>query len=135
MLRQEKLRRLSSSSSSSSWKWDKTIAGIITNSDDRVPSILNSFGLKVGPRRVGLSDQRWRDYASLKDDGDISFTVLSYDVGYEKPDRRIFDAAVDMLEETLADDQIALTVDDFEQLYVGDDLEKDHEGAWSGGLE
>ena len=125
--------KLHGRSSSSSWKWDKTVVGIITNSDDRVPSILNSFGLKVCPRRVGTRDQRRRDDATLKIDDDISFTVLSYDVGFEKPDQRIFDAAVDMLEETLADDQIALTVDDFEKLYIGDDVEKDYEGAGAAG--
>ncbi len=114
----------------SSWKWDKTVVGIITNSDNRVPDILDSFGLKIGPRRVGSPDQR-NKHATIEDD--ISFTVLSYDVGFEKPDHRIFDAATDMLKETLEADDNALRIEDFEKLHVGDDVEKDYEGAGAAG--
>ncbi|KAJ4305193.1 hypothetical protein N0V90_000724 [Kalmusia sp. IMI 367209] len=112
----------------SPWGWEKTVVGIITNSDDRVPSILSSFGLKVGPRRVGTPTQRISE-ATVEDD--ISFVVLSYDVGYEKPDHRIFDAATQMLKETLAGNASSksASVDDYERLYVGDTLEKDYFGA------
>lgn len=115
------------------WNWDKTVVGIITNSDARVPGILDSFGLKVGPRRVKNSAQRIQN-ASIKDD--ISFVVLSYDVGHEKPDKRIFDAASEMLKETLAEggkDTEGLEIDDFEKLYVGDDRVKDFFGATRAG--
>lgn len=111
------------------WKWDKTVVGIITNSDDRVPGILESFGLKVGPRRVG---SRALHSAKATVDDDISFVVLSYDVGFEKPDRRLFDAALEMLKETLAEagnGAEGQDVDDFEKLYVGDTIEKDYFGA------
>lgn len=110
--------------------WDKIVVGIITNSDDRVPGVLESFGLKIGPRRVGTKDHRRRE-ASLEDD--VSFVVLSYDVGVEKPDRRIFDAAIDMLEDTLAGNDEGLTMDSFEKIYVGDDVEKDYDGARAAG--
>lgn len=112
------------------WPWNKTVVGIITNSDDRVPGILESFGLKIGPRRIGTPDQR-SVQASLEED--ISFVVLSYDVGVEKPDRRIFDAALGMLQETLAGNDEGLTLDQFEKLYVGDEVEKDYEGAQAAG--
>lgn len=115
------------------WKWEKTVVGIITNSDDRVSSILESFGLKVGPRRVDSSAERSAD-ATVQDD--VSFVVLSYDVGYEKPDRRIFEAATQMLKETLAEDGQGAeeqSIDDFEKLYVGDSLEKDYFGAEAAG--
>jgi FMN phosphatase YigB (HAD superfamily) len=108
------------------WPWDKTVVGIITNSDARVPGILESFDLKIGPRRVGTPDQRSAE-AAMEDD--ISFVVLSYDVGVEKPDRRIYDAAVDSLKETLAGSGGGLKFDDFEKLYVGDSLEHDFFGA------
>ncbi|KAF2791221.1 HAD-like protein [Melanomma pulvis-pyrius CBS 109.77] len=111
------------------WRWEKTVVGIITNSDDRVPGILESFGLKVGSRRVGSGAQR---IASASVDDDISFVVLSYDVGFEKPDRRIFDAATEMLRETLAESGEKAEkqdVDEFEKLYVGDSIEKDYLGA------
>ncbi|KAF2133435.1 hypothetical protein P153DRAFT_363623 [Dothidotthia symphoricarpi CBS 119687] len=122
--------KISRGADASSWPWDKTVVGIITNSDDRVPGILNSFGLRIGPRRVGKSDQRSQK-ATLGDD--ISFVVLSYDVGFEKPDRRMFDAASEMLQETLAGNDEELKADDFEKLYVGDELEKDYLGAEAAG--
>ncbi|KAF1842111.1 uncharacterized protein K460DRAFT_380053 [Cucurbitaria berberidis CBS 394.84] len=118
------------SKTSSAWTWDKTVVGIITNSDDRVPGILESLGLKVGPRRIGSADQHEAD-AALGDD--VNFVVLSYDVGFEKPDSRMFDAATEMLEETLVGNQEGLTVENFEKLYVGDDLEKDYDGAEAAG--
>lgn len=115
------------------WNWDKTVVGIITNSDDRVTGILESFGLKIGSRRVCTSDQRHLE-RSLDDD--ISFVILSYDVGFEKPDRRMFDSATDMLRQMLAVSHEGLKVDDFEKIYVGDELQKDYNGArdagWSG---
>ena len=112
------------------WPWDKTVVGVITNSDDRVPDILESFGLKIGPRRVGTPDQRSAE-AALEDD--ISFVVLSYDVGVEKPSRRIYNAAVDALKETLTGRGDGLRVDDFEKLYVGDSLGHDFFGARKAG--
>lgn len=120
-------------SNSPPWKWDKTVVGVITNSDSRVPGILESFGLKIGPRRVGSGDERSQQTSK---DNDISFVVLSYDVGHEKPDLRMFDAAIQMLKETLAEDSkgAAITsIDDFEKLYVGDSLEKDYFGASEAG--
>ena len=115
------------------WKWDKTVVGIITNSDDRVPGVLESFGLNVGSRRVG-GDARRGVKASVDDD--ISFVVLSYDIGFEKPDRRIFDAATGMLKETLAETANRTEghdIDDFDKLYVGDSIEKDYFGAKKAG--
>ena len=112
------------------WPWNKTVVGIITNSDDRVPGILDSFGLKVGPRRVGSADPRGSHVALGED---VSFVVLSYDVGVEKPDRRMFESAVDLLQEALVGDRDALTADDFEKLYVGDEVEKDCVGAEAAG--
>lgn len=113
-----------------SWPYKKVVVGIITNSDDRVPGILESFGLKVGPRRFGKSSK-----AIITSSGrdDIDFVVLSYDVGHEKPDYRIFDAATSVLKETLASDENGANSDDFEKLYVGDDLEKDYHGAEAAG--
>ncbi|KAF2280259.1 uncharacterized protein EI97DRAFT_370056 [Westerdykella ornata] len=112
------------------WMWDNTIVGVITNSDDRVPSILESLGLTVGPRRVGTSAER--KICSSMDD-DISFVVLSYDVGYQKPDKRIFDAAIEMGKETLADGPEGLDIQDFEKLYVGDSIDEDYHAAQAAG--
>ncbi|KAL1799881.1 hypothetical protein ACET3X_000223 [Alternaria dauci] len=128
--------RLNNEKVSRIWPWDKTIVGIITNSDDRVPDILASMRLQVNPRRYGDGDQGGteRKFKSRPLD-DIDFTVLSYDVGFEKPDRRIFAAAEEMLALTL--ESMGSSTDtpasSFEKLYVGDDLIKDVFGAEDAG--
>ena len=109
------------------------MVGIITNSDDRVPLVLESLGLRIGPRRVGSLTNRSAD---ALDEDDISFVVLSYDVGFEKPDRKIFQAAEEMLRETLAggcEDTYGNGIDGYEKLYVGDELKKDYVGARAAG--
>lgn len=121
-----------SRSNSSEWPWEKTIVGVITNSDDRVPSILESLGLKVGKRRVGQFDQQDPEFVHGED---ISFVVLSYDVGHEKPQRQIFDAAENLLPGILAHSHShsVMDINDFEKLYVGDDHQKDYIGALEAG--
>jgi len=113
----------------SKWPWDRTVVGIVTNSDDRVPGVLSSLGLSIGPRRVGTAATR---QASAHDGDDVSFVVLSYDAGCEKPDRRIFEAAEEMLAECIEADE-EVDARNFEKLYVGDDLEKDVLGAKDAG--
>ena len=115
------------------WRWDKTIIGVITNSDDRVTPILSSFGLKVGPHRAGVPNQR---PLAITGENDIDFVALSYDVGHEKPDRRIFDAATATLASTIeaAPASAGLgCVDDYEKLYVGDSVTNDYFGAIAAG--
>ncbi|KAL1609962.1 hypothetical protein SLS60_001627 [Paraconiothyrium brasiliense] len=114
----------SQASSGSPWKWDRTVVGVISNSDDRVPSILSSLGLNVKPRRIGSSIQH------IAEAEDISFVVHSYDVGYEKPDSRIFNAATDILAASSAS---IGPIDDYKRLYVGDSLSHDYIGAEKAG--
>ncbi|KAG9206909.1 hypothetical protein G6514_000199 [Epicoccum nigrum] len=125
-----KLQTKTSSETENLWPWEKTIVGVITNSDDRVPGILSSFGLKVGPRRVDTPDERTAEVA-LQDD--ISFVVLSYDVGVGKPDPAMFDAAVDSLKEILDGCGDELRAEDFEKVYVGDEMQNDYYGAQTAG--
>lgn len=54
----------------------------------------------------------------------MDFVTLSYDVGYEKPDRRIWDAAAK---------QASAASDGWRKVHVGDDLEKDVRGAEDAG--
>jgi hypothetical protein len=108
-------------------KWDNVIVGVITNSDDRVPGILDSFGITTAPRRAGSSKH---GPAEAHAKVDIQFAIMSYDVGHEKPDRRIFEAAEDMLIDLLPESARA---DNTEKLYVGDDIEKDLDGARAAG--
>ncbi|KAK4239511.1 hypothetical protein C8A03DRAFT_32367 [Achaetomium macrosporum] len=120
--------------------------GVITNSDDRVPSILSSLGLRVSPLRFGSSIKPVDP--SSHDEYDIDLLCLSYDVGFAKPDRRIFDAAEDMANQLLpaaaaqeegkpvrvsnsgpaTEDAASLL-----KLYVGDEFEKDVVGARDAG--
>lgn len=102
------------------------IVGIITNSDDRVPSILSSLGLSVGPLKLGGAQWDPTQVESLgRKSKDIDFVALSYDIGFEKPDSRIFDTVRKLIRQTKGDD--------CELLHVGDDLEKDVNGAKAAG--
>jgi FMN phosphatase YigB (HAD superfamily) len=127
---------LKSNGGGEGWKYERVVVGVVTNSDDRVPGILESFGLKVGKRRVGAEEgvsKKEEEDGLIREAGtdagreeDVNFVCLSYDVGFEKPDRRIFDAAVSMLPSEC-------NINDFDKLYVGDELEKDYLGAKAAG--
>ena len=103
-----------------------TTVGVITNSDDRVSSILISLGLSVRPFKLG--GMQWDTThinASEREAEDINFVALSYDIGFEKPDPRIFQAVRDLIKQ--------VKDEDCEYLHVGDDLEKDISGAKAAG--
>ena len=101
----------------------RAVVGILTNSDDRVPSILSSLGIQMGPRRYGMEAKESHDKPKIRDD--IDFVALSYDIGFEKPHRRIFNAAKEMA--------ISSEDEDIHCLHVGDDFEKDYQGAEAAG--
>ena len=102
--------------------------GVITNSDDRVPSVLSSLGLNVGRRRYGLTVESMDPRSDVEDD--IDFVVMSYDVGYEKPSRDVFDAAKQLVWSNWRNPE---QEDRF--IHIGDDLNKDFEGAQRAGWE
>jgi len=111
----------------------RTIVGLITNSDDRVPDVLSSFGLKVHHLRHGDHDST---HVALDQDSDIDFAIMSYDVGCEKPSREIFDAATAMLRRIYASEMAEeLEISEWRRIYVGDELEKDVLGAINAGWE
>lgn len=114
------------------WRYRSVVVGIVTNSDARVPSILSSLGLVVGPLRYGdagpCAQQPSPDQKSSEND--IDFVVTSYDVGFEKPDRRIFEAAREVVGKMLG---VEVTLDEFECVHVGDDVAKDVHGAKGAG--
>ncbi|CAG9789012.1 unnamed protein product [Diatraea saccharalis] len=76
--------------------------GVISNFDPRLNEIL---------RNVKLQSY-------------FDFVLASYQVGYSKPDKRIFDHAIE---------QCKYLVKPSEALHIGDDLHKDYEGAKSAG--
>lgn len=107
--------------------YDRVVVGVVTNSDDRVPDVLSSLGLTVSPLRYGSDASpaqlvKGRDY-------DVDFHCLSYDVGAEKPDRRMFDAAEEMLRR-VAPEEDALS---WQKVHIGDEHAKDVAGALSVG--
>lgn len=117
-------------------RFDKIIVGVLTNTDDRVPSVLSSFGLNVSPLRYGTEVSR---SALVNRDYDIDFHCMSYDVGVEKPDKLIFEAAELMLTQIIsAQDGKSLAdaradVRTWRKVYVGDEYDKDVVGAKDAG--
>lgn len=119
----------------------QVIVGVITNSDDRVPGILSSLGLRVSPLRFGSNmDTPSKPIGTQQ--LDIDFHCMSYDVGFAKPDRRIFDAAEAMAKNLIATQDGAYSGQDsggakadesWLKLYVGDEFEKDAKAACAAG--
>lgn len=107
---------------------DKAVVGVITNSDDRVPSILSSLGLRTGPLRAGgMTDG---DGGGGKEPWDVDFHCMSYDVGYAKPDGRIFDAAVGLAGEVAGSGG---GEGEWVKVYVGDEFGADVVGGLRAG--
>ena len=115
------------------------VVGVITNSDDRAPTILSSLGMNVSPLRYGSPDTSLA--ADARSRNHIDFNCMSYDVGIEKPDRLIFDAAESMASEILhaenrlEDEHMAATktTPALLKIFVGDEFEKDVLGALGAG--
>lgn len=103
------------------------VVGVVTNSDDRVPDVLASLGVEVSPLRYGGGEAD----ATGERQWDVEFTVMSYDVGFEKPDARIFAAAEGML--GLLPRCRGMDLEGWEKVYVGDEYGKDVVGAMNAG--
>lgn len=98
---------------------------MITNSDPRVISVLNSLG--VGVR--SYDPTTLNHHKTKEDKALLDFVTLSYDVGCEKPDIGIFNAA------RMAGHHSApsSSTGAWRYVHVGDDLVKDYQGAESAG--
>ena len=115
------------------------VVGVITNSDDRVPDILSSLGFNVSPLRYGTKLDT-AIVAETQRPHDIDFHCMSYDVGVEKPDKRIFEAAEFMLAQVVeareGQSPSESKLDEgssWQKLYVGDEFAKDIVGAQNAG--
>lgn len=112
-----------------------------------MPSILTSLGLRVGSLRHGstIEATNLKDGSGGEADHDIDFTIMSYDVGAEKPDPVIFDAATGLLRRMLCAERgcssttkpedVDVTLDDWGLVYIGDEAGKDAKGAVAAGWE
>jgi hypothetical protein len=117
-------------------RFNRIVVGVITNSDDRIPSIISSFGVNISPLRYGTELD---SNAAAEDDYEIDFHCMSYDVGAEKPDGAIFRAAEKMLVQIVAIRSGKASTDaetdvlKWQKLYVGDEYAKDVVGASNAG--
>ncbi|KAK0663587.1 hypothetical protein DIS24_g961 [Lasiodiplodia hormozganensis] len=133
----------------------KIVTAVLTNSDDRVAGILRSFGLRVGhvdpetvekiaasayPNGSGSTSATTLLQPERLGENDIDFVLTSYDCGYEKPHRAIFDAARRMALARYArvgeGEETGQEIDDdgeWEAVYVGDEVDKDVVGAEEAG--
>lgn len=122
--------------------FDRIVVGVVTNSDDRVPSILSSLGLRVSPLRYGADDDVQQASSgngnTQRGEYDVDFHCMSYDVGFEKPDVRIFHAADAMLSRVLAASDggtapAPAELQSWYRVYVGDEHAKDVVGSSNAG--
>jgi len=133
-----KLKAQQASNPSSAGQVSCIITGVITNSDDRVTSVLSSCGLRVSPVRAGVQFNVSGAVSLEKAEYDIDLHCISYDIGVTKPDRRIFDAAEEVantLRAMRCQDPTAAEGDagPWVKVYAGDELVKDVQGAWAAG--
>ncbi|KAJ5118849.1 hypothetical protein N7448_010554 [Penicillium atrosanguineum] len=137
------------SSPSLARNFDRVVLGVISNSDDRVPAVLNALGLRVGDMRADQDlsslqlpgfEQRiaHTDLGGWSDD-DVDMVITSYEAGEEKPHQMIFDITRRQarLLANNAQTGSALTggdgTGDWVCVHVGDDYEKDYRAAIDAG--
>jgi ribonucleotide monophosphatase NagD (HAD superfamily) len=112
--------------------------GVVTNSDDRVPGILSSLGFTIN-QTLRFNSEFPEVLSAAKQQNQIDFSCMSYDVGAGKPSRLIFDAAEamasrfsaakSMLEDLALPDKTTPWL----KIYVGDEFENDVVGAINAG--
>ncbi|KAE8356598.1 haloacid dehalogenase-like hydrolase [Aspergillus coremiiformis] len=120
--------------------FDRVLVGVVSNSDDRVPAVLKSLGLRVGEWRAdeGVESMRLpgfeersslRDGDSSKNDdvNDVDLVITSYEAGVEKPSPRIFEVAKRQARALVGPSG------DWTCVHIGDDLEKDYQAAVGAG--
>ncbi|KAJ5220237.1 hypothetical protein N7468_009441 [Penicillium chermesinum] len=125
--------------------YERVFVGVVSNSDDRVPAVLRSLGLKHGVawvRRAGESEVRSSPeiaglgsvYEFMSQAGrpgvDIDMVITSYEAGEEKPGRVIFDVARRQAGLLLPS---GVSAESLWCVHVGDDYEKDYLAARGAG--
>ncbi|TPX21985.1 hypothetical protein DIZ76_015950 [Coccidioides immitis] len=120
--------------------WDRIVVGVISNSDDRVPTILRSMGLRVGSAWADNGDllpPADETHDAIKQENDIDFIVTSYEAGKEKPNKHIFDVAQkragEYLNATSPAKRPLFPAPSYYCIHVGDDYHDDYQGGQSAG--
>lgn len=127
--------------------FDCIVTGVISNSDDRVSTVLRSLGLSVGRTRAdedrsssllpGFEEAASNDLGN-EDlySNDLNMVITSYEAGQEKPDRLIYDVAARQVNRLLSSYKWTkhdLDNIDWTRVHVGDDFAKDYQGATDAG--
>ena len=125
--------------------FERVVVGVLSNSDDRVPGVLKSLGLRVGDTRAdqGVSSMRLAGFEersssstpSSEEGGhanDLDLIITSYEAGEEKPNPAIFEVAKRQAMR-LCDD--GGDVSNWACVHVGDDYNKDYRAAIDAGWE
>ncbi|KAL5050504.1 hypothetical protein BDW71DRAFT_174066 [Aspergillus fruticulosus] len=131
-------------------KGRKVVIGVVSNSDDRISSVLESLGVSVRDARAGeektrsggdlpgFEEEREKEKTTnppqSQKQKDIDFILTSYQVGAEKPDPLVWDVAtrtaLQLTSESDAEDDGA---GGWERIHIGDDYCKDYRGALDAG--
>lgn len=126
--------------------FERVVVGVLSNSDDRVPGVLKSLGLRVGDTRAdqGVSSMRLagfeeRSPTTPSSEGggqvnDLDLIITSYEAGEEKPNPAIFDVAKRQAMR-LCDSDGEGDVSNWACVHVGDDYSKDYRAAIDAGWE
>ncbi|KAL4980382.1 hypothetical protein BDW66DRAFT_147327 [Aspergillus desertorum] len=131
-------------------KGRKAVIGVVSNSDDRISSVLESLGVSVRDARAGeekttsgadlpgFEEEREKEKTTNPPQNqkqrDIDFILTSYQVGAEKPDPLVWDVATRMaLQLTGESDAGDDGAGGWERIHIGDDYGKDYRGAVDAG--
>ncbi|KAL4781482.1 hypothetical protein BJX76DRAFT_14665 [Aspergillus varians] len=132
------------------------VVGVVSNSDDRISSVLESLGVSVRDARAGEEKTRCgRDLPGFEEERekrtqakdrsgplqspeqkDIDFILTSYQVGAEKPDPLVWDVAMRTALRLHAETDPGGDAGGnggWERIHVGDDYGKDYRGATDAG--
>ncbi|OJZ90614.1 hypothetical protein ASPFODRAFT_41019 [Aspergillus luchuensis CBS 106.47] len=121
--------------------FERIVVGVLSNSDDRVPAVLQSLGLSVGKGRAdqeieSLKLPGFEDPSSLSTGeygervDDIDLVITSYQAGEEKPSPVIFDVAERQAKRLVGAGE---EDGDWVRVHVGDDYDKDYRAAVDAG--
>ncbi|KAL2819322.1 hypothetical protein BDW59DRAFT_121350 [Aspergillus cavernicola] len=134
----------------------RVVIGVVSNSDDRISSVLESLGVSIDDARAGetghkllpgFEEQREKTIyehrnaspgagsSPLQAQKDVDFVLTSYQVGAEKPDRLIWDVALRKAQslDNVSGFDAGDTEGGWERIHVGDDYGKDYRGATDAG--
>ncbi|PYH49001.1 uncharacterized protein BP01DRAFT_353319 [Aspergillus saccharolyticus JOP 1030-1] len=123
--------------------FDRVVVGVVSNSDDRVPAVLESLGLSVGMCRADEDvsstqlpgfEMRDRPHSRKPADNygdgeihDLDLVITSYEAVAEKPSPIIFEVARRQAMKLVG--AIDSDRSNWECIHVGDDYDKDYRAA------